>query len=399
MHLKQTPFPEFVTLVALMSALVALAIDAILPALAVIGADLQVKDPNDAQLVVAVLFIGMAVGPLIFGPLSDTIGRRNSIFLGMSLFIVASVVGLFAQSFEVMLIARLFQGIGASGPRIVSMAMVRDRFEGEEMARVLSFVTAIFIVVPAIAPSIGQAVILLSHWRGIFVLFIVLSLITTLWFGFRQKETLAIENRQPYQVNKLWQSAKSVLSNRIVLAYTVAIGFVFGGFLGYLSSAQQIFQDVYGTGDKFPLYFAGLAIGFGVASLINAKVVKRFGMWPLALSGAILLIGVSIAFLVLCYVFAGIPPFLFFMLYALLVFMCVAIVFGNLNAMAMQPLGKIAGLGASVISALSTLISLPLGILVGQNFNGTLWPLTLGFLAFGCAALIAMLWAHGKKEG
>lgn len=387
---------EFIALVASMTALVALSIDAMLPALPAIGKDLGVRNANDAQLVISFIFIGMSVGPLFFGPLSDSIGRKKAIYLGLILFVIGSVVGWIANSFEQMLVGRVIQGIGVAGPRIVAMAMVRDRFKGNEMARVMSFVTAVFIIVPAIAPSVGQAVLKFSSWREIFLLFIVISIIIWVWLAMRQPETLLPENKHEFNLPSIFSSCKIVFSNKKSMYFTVATGLTFGSFLGYLNSSQQIFQGIYGVGELFPVYFAVLALGFGASSLINARLVMKFGMHQLANTAIKALIFVSLIFFVLCLVSSGVPHFLAFMTYAMLAFMFVAITFGNLNAMAMEPLGKVAGIGAAFVSATSTIIALPIGISIGQNFDSTLTPVALGFTLCSTLAWVAM--SYGERS-
>ncbi len=392
-------FAEFVTLVALMTSLSALAIDTMLPALKMIGQDLGVANVNDSQLIVGLLFLGMALGPIIFGPISDSFGRKFSIYLGLLVFIIGSLISLYTHSFFWMLVGRVLQGVGSSGPRVVTIAMIRDRFQGAMMARVMSFVTAIFILVPAIAPSIGQLILMVSHWRSIFILFLVLSVVLLVWFGLRQPETLAIEKRNPYNLVNISQSIWMVLKNSTALGYTLAIGFLFGGFLGYLSTAQLMFDDIYKTGNLFPAYFAVLALTFGFASLINAKLVLKFGMWKMAHTAIWLHLFNSLLFLVICVFTEGVPDFKLFMMYCMLTFSFIAVTFGNLNSMAMQPLGKIAGIGAAVIAGLSTIVSLPFGILLGQFFNYTLYPLVIGYCVLAILTLIAMRYAYkGDSE-
>ncbi|MCX4026442.1 multidrug effflux MFS transporter [Endozoicomonas sp. SM1973] len=392
-------FPEFVTLVAMMSALVALAIDAILPALPDIRTSLALTNDNDAQLVIAFLFIGMAIGPIIFGPLSDSIGRKPAIVLGLLCFLAGTLICWLSHSFEQMLAGRILQGLGAAGPRTVSMAMVRDLFEGTDMARVISFVTAVFILVPALAPSVGQAILQFTSWHGIFVFFLVLGLIILVWFSMRQRETLPQEKRSRFHIETIIQSVKTVVATKTTLCYTVAIGCLFGGFLGYLYSSQQIFQDIYLTGDKFPLYFALLALAFGASSLANAQLVIKYGMEKLSLIAVQLLVFCSVVFFIICLLSDGAPPFFIFMIYATIGFVSIALAFGNLNALAMEPMGRIAGIAAAIISAISTLISLPLGLIVGQSFNMTVIPLTIGFTLFGSLAWFFIIFSQrGSKQ-
>jgi len=384
---------EFIALVASMTALVALSIDAMLPALPNISSDLNLVDKNDAQLVIAFIFIGMAIGPVWFGPLSDSIGRKRAIYIGFVLFVFGSLIAWFSESFEWLLAGRIIQGLGVSGPRIVAMAMVRDCFKGNEMARVMSFVTAVFIIVPALAPSVGQLVVSISSWRHIFLLFVIITLSIWGWLSVRQTETLNPDNIRPFNLRMIVESGLTVLSIKKTRYFTVATGLVFGSFMGYLNSSQQLFQDIYRVGDKFPLYFAVLALGFGGSSLLNARLVMRFGMHFLAQRAVQILMVWSYAFLAYSYVFDGVPPFFSFLVFAMLSFMFVAITFGNLNAMAMEPLGHVAGMGAAFISTLSTLIALPIGILVGQAFNQTLLPVLVGFTLCSTLAWIIIIYA------
>mgnify|MGYP001062654596 FL=1 len=398
MYMGRASFGEFISLIAMMSCLVALSIDAMLPALPAIGQDLKVTGANDAQLVISALFIGISIGPLFLGPLSDSIGRKRAIYIGLSIFTLGTLLCLFAQNFEQMLVGRALQGFGAAGPRIVSIAMVRDQFVGASMARVMSFVTAVFIVVPAVAPSVGQLILLVSDWRGIFAFFLLLTAIILVWFAFRQDESLPVEKRKPYRVRQVVQSIKAVLSVRSTVLYALATGFLFGGFLGYLSSAQQVFQNLYGTGEWFPIYFAVLALGFGCASVVNGKMVLKHGTETMSGVAIKFLQGFAWTLLASVVIWQGIPPFIWFMVLAGGIFMSVAVVFGNLNAMAMQPLGNYAGVGAAVVSAISTLVSLPLGVLVGQSYNDTVVPLALGFTLYSFVAWMLMRAANRQKH-
>ena len=386
---------EFVPLVGLLMSLVALAIDAMLPALPAIGSDFGVSRPNDVQLVIMSLFLGLGIGQLLFGPLSDSIGRKPAVHAGLVLFMIGCLVSIFAPTFEVMIAGRVLQGIGVAGPRIVTMALVRDQYEGRMMARLMSFAMAVFIMVPTIAPALGQGLLILGGWRAIFVTFLVISTIVFAWFALRQPETLPAERRRPFSPRSICQAVGEILRIRPAIGYTIATGFVFAPFVAYLGSAQQIFQDSYGTGALFPLYFGVLALSFGAGSIVNGRLVMKYGMRRLSkcAAGAIALI--SLVACPVAFVFDGLPPFWLFMCYLLAVFVSVSLLFGNLNALAMEPLGHIAGVGAAVIASLSTFISVPLGALVGQGFDGTMYTLIGAFTVSGLATLAAMRWAEG----
>ncbi len=385
-------FGEFVVMVALIISLVALSIDAMLPALPMIAADLGVTRINDSQYVISILFVGMGIGQLIFGPLSDSIGRRPSILAGFAVFTAGSLMSLFAGSFESMLLGRFLQGLGASGPRIVTIALVRDQYRGREMARVMSFAMTIFILVPVFAPAVGQLLLIVAGWRSIFGLFVLLTLVAAVWFWWRQPETLAPADRIEFSPSRLVIDIGGILRLRAALGYTLAMGFSFGAFLGYLGSSQQIFQVQYDLREWFPLYFGILACAIGAASLVNARLVMRFGMRRLSTGALSIIWMISVPALGLALWSDGQPPLWLLMAYLLIVFFCFGILFGNLNAMAMEPLGHIAGLGSALVGSLSTLISVMFGILVADNYDNTVVPLILGFALLGLAAQGIMAW-------
>lgn len=393
------PFREFVALTASMIALVALSIDTMLPALATIGQELGAKQANDNQLIISLLFLGMALGQLIYGPLSDSTGRKPAIYLGFIVFIIGCLLAIFAPTFQLLLIGRFLQGMGVAGPRSVATALVRDQYEGRGMARVMSFVMAVFILVPIVAPSIGQVILLFSSWRGIFVLFLLLALIVSIWFALRQPETLPLERRTPFTATRLRHAFAEVLTNRIAFGYTITAGLISGAFVGYLNSAQQIFQQVYGLGERFPLYFAMLALGSGTASYLNGRLVLQYGMRKLSQRAMLTYTTLSILVFLFALTQGGLPPLWLVTLYFIIIFFTIGMLFGNLNALAMEPLGHIAGVGAAIIGSLSTLLSTILGTTIGQRFNGTILPLVGGFALLGLLALAVTRWAEtGHKK-
>ena len=386
---------EFVALIALLMSLVALAIDAMLPALPAIGGDLGVAQPNDVQYVITSLFLGLGLGQMLFGPLSDRIGRKPAIHVGLALFMVGCLVCIFASSFETMIAGRILQGIGVAGPRIVTVALVRDQYEGRGMARLMSFAMAVFILVPTVAPALGQGILWLGGWRAIFVTFFAAAAVAFAWFSLRQPETLPPDRRRPFSPRAIGWGVIEVLRIRAALGYTLATGFMFAPFVAYLSSAQQIFQDAYGTGALFPFYFGVLALAIGGAALANGRLVMKHGMRRLSKSAAVSITLISLVAWAGAFAFGGLPPLWVFMAYLLAVFLCIGLLFGNLNALAMEPLGHIAGVGAAVVASLSTFISVPLGALVGQSFDGTMYAQIGAFAIFGVGAFAAMRWAEG----
>ena len=389
---------EFVSLVALLMSLVALAIDAMLPALPAIGRDLGVPRPNDTQFVITSLFLGLGLGQMLFGPLSDRIGRKPAIHAGLALFMTGCLVSIFASTFEAMIAGRFLQGIGVAGPRIVTVALVRDQYEGRRMARLMSFAMAVFILVPTIAPALGQGILWLGGWRAIFTTFFATAVIAFAWFALRQPETLPADRRRPFSPRAIGLAVGEILRIRAAIGYTLATGFVFAPFVAYLSSAQQIFQDAYGTGALFPLWFGVLALAIGGASLANGRLVMKHGMRRLSKAAIGSIVLISVVAWAGSFAFAGLPPFWLFMTYLLAVFLCIGLVFGNLNALAMEPLGHIAGVGAAVVASLSTFISVPLGALVGQSFDGTIYAQVAAFAVFGAGTFAAMRWAEGGES-
>jgi MFS transporter, DHA1 family, multidrug resistance protein len=390
---------ETVALMALMMSLMAMSIDTILPALAQIGQDLNVHRANDNQLMVSLLIFGMAVGQMIYGPLSDSMGRKPMIYIGIGIYIAGCLLSITATLFSVMLAGRILQGLGAAGPRIVTVAIIRDRYEGRAMAQVMSFIMSVFIFVPVIAPSFGQAILLIADWRAIFMVFIALALIAVTWFAVRQPETLTQARRIRFSPRQIARRVREVCLIRVSFGYTIAAGLVFGSFFGYLNSAQQIFQGLYGLGARFPLFFGAVALSIAGALLSNGRLVMRFGMRLLARNALMGISGLSLFYFVVACATGGSPPLWSLMVYLSFTFFCMGILFGNLNAIAMEPLGHIAGVGAAVVGSLSTLFSVPTGILIGQCYNETVLPLIGGFAIFSVMSLLAIRWTENRILG
>lgn len=390
---------EFVALMAVMTSLVALSIDAMLPALPAIGRDLGVAAGNDTQWVITALLAGMALGQLIYGPVSDSTGRKPPVYAGLALFITGCVLSLFAGDFTLMLLGRFLQGLGVAGPRSVAIALIRDLHAGRGMARIMSLIMSVFILVPIAAPALGQAILAVAAWPAIFGFFLVLAVATLAWFAARQPESLPVERRVPFSPRRTARTFGAVLRHRAALGFTLTAGLSSGAFVGYLSSSQQIFQELYGVGTRFALYFAVLAASIGLASVLNGRLVMRAGMLRLstnALSGLGLL---SAGFLVFALSRAGEPPLWSFMAYMMLAFFCVGILFGNLSSLAMEPLGSIAGVGAAVVASGSLTVSAALGAVIGQAYDGTVVPLVAGFAGLSLLSLPLIRWAaSGRSE-
>ncbi|WCN11930.1 Bcr/CflA family efflux MFS transporter [Marinomonas mediterranea] len=393
--LKRLSEKEFITLFATIISLTALSVDSVLPAFRDIATDLQVVDYQKTQWIISALVLGMVFGELLFGPLSDAIGRKKSIVIGVAIYIVGCVMATFAQTMEMLLLGRVIQGFGVAGPKIASRALIRDLYRGREMARMMSFIMMVFILVPMLAPLFGQIIMTLGSWRWIFVAAILQAFIGTVWLIIRQRETLTPETRKPFHLARILKDAKHIVKRGDVMSFTVLAGFLFSGMMLYLSISQSIFQDIYGVGDKFPFYFAMMAVAMGASSLLNGRIVRKFGTKRLASTALSIMLSAAIGLLTISFFFGGKPPFWLFMFGGMIVFFCQGLIFGNVNAMAMEPLGKMAGLGASIISSLSSVVAIAASVTVGQFYHGSVTPLAFGFTAFSSAGLL-MLYIGGR---
>ncbi|GGX41453.1 multidrug effflux MFS transporter [Saccharospirillum salsuginis] len=391
--------PEFIALFALMTSLTALTIDAVLPAMPVIESQFDVSDPTRVHWLVSLFIFGMVFGELLFGPLSDALGRKPAILIGLGIYALGTVIAMTADSLSVLIAGRIVQGIGVSGPKIGSRALIRDQFQGDAMARIMSFVMMLFILVPMLAPAYGQLVLAVADWRGIFYSFLVLALVVAVWLALRQPETLPVERRIPFSPVNLGRSASRIVRHPKVMAYTVVAGLIFGCQVTYYSIAQALFEDLYQAGALFPVFFALLAAGVGVASFVNGTLVMRLGMHRqtvTALAGMIVLSGVLIG---LAWLGNGRTALPVFLALGFGLFFCVGLLFGNINALAMQSLGQVAGIGASLVASLSSLVAVGVSVTVGQFYNQTLYPLATGFLVCASLALMLVLAARRSNAG
>lgn len=382
-------FREFALLMALLMSIVSFSIDAVLPALGEIGRIFELKNNNQSQWVIIGIFSGMTIGQLIAGPLSDAIGRKRILFTGIIIYFLGSLLCFTTQSFEWFLVGRFIQGIGVSGPYVATISIVRDKYSGAQMARIMSLIMMVFMVAPAVAPSLGQLIIHFFGWREIFVLYMVYATVIGAWVALRLEETLLPENRLPMRLQAFQEGFKEVVSNKTTMSYLLCAGFCFGGFIGYLGTSQQIFMQQFGkTGQEFSAYFAVLAGVMGIASFTNSKIVMKFGMRPICIYGFLGLCLISLFFLGIQLLGVAVS-FWMFMLYACVLFLLFGTLFGNLNAIAMEPMGHVAGMASAIIGAASSILSLILASIIGQLYNGTLIPMTCGF-AILCGLAFAM---------
>ncbi len=381
---------EFVALMASLMSIVALSIDALLPGLPLIGDALGVTNVNDNQLLITMIFLGLGFGQLIFGPLSDSFGRKPIVYFGFAVFIIATIICVTTKSFEIMILGRVLQGVGLSSPRSLSISMIRDSYSGNYMAKILSIVVMFFILVPVVAPTMGQ--ILLNHfnWESIFYVNLIFGVLVMLWFWRRQSETLAIENRIPFSARLFIDGTKEFLKYKDAMAFTLVSGFITGSFMVYLSTSQQIFQVQYNLADKFPYIFASLAIAVGLATFLNSRFVVRFGMWRIAYIGTIAYTIISLLYVVLFW--SGANPSIGVLLgFFATQFFAIGFLFGNLRALAMQPLGHIAGIGAAINGFISTVMAVPIANYIGSFVKDSVLPLFIGFSIFGFLSLLIFL--------
>ncbi len=383
---------EFVALVAMMFATIAFSIDSMLPALPEIGAQLSPNDVNKAQLILTSFVLGMGIGTFFTGPLSDAFGRKPVIYVGSALYILAAAVAWTSSSLEMLLIARVVQGIGSAAPRVVAMAVIRDLYSGREMARIVSIAMMIFTLVPAIAPMLGAGVIALTGWRGIFASFIVFSLITIFWMGLRLPESLAVENRRPLRLPLMMDAARQMFAHPTVRVSIMVQTLCLGMLFTMLTMVQPIYDIIHDSAESFPFWFGFVALMSGSASLLNAALVIKLGMrrivtWVL---GAQIVFTTSVIILNT----ADLSPsvsFAVFVSWQTVVFFMAGMTMGNLNAIAMEPMGHIAGMAASVIGAISTVFAAAIAAPIGLLFDGSIAPLAAGILTMSTLGFGLML--------
>jgi DHA1 family bicyclomycin/chloramphenicol resistance-like MFS transporter len=379
---------EFTLLVALLMSVVAISIDALLPSLGLIGAELGVADINRTQFLISFIFGGMAIGQLVAGPLSDAMGRKPILYGGLALYLAGSLLCWLAQDFNILLAGRALQGLGVACPYVTAVSVVRDKYAGRDMARIMSLVMMIFILVPAVAPSLGLGIVALAGWRAIFLFYILYAVVIGGWIAVRLEETLPPAHRVPLTPRDFAHGLRVVLSNRTTTSYMVAMGLTFGGLIGYLGASRQIFQDQFGVGADFALYFGGLALTLGVASMLNSRLVGRWGMRAICTWANAAMVASAV---VLLAAQALLPvTLLMFMIFAAVLFFSFGLMFGNLNAIAMEPMGEVAGMASAIIGATSSVIALALGTLIGQMYDNTLKPIALGFLLLGLVSWALM---------
>ncbi len=389
---KGPGFAEFVCLIAVMMAMNALAIDAMLPALPHIGEDMGVVNENTRQWVITAYLLGFGGAQLFYGPLADRFGRRPILFIGIGLYVGFSILAAFAHSFEWLILSRIGMGLGSAATRVLAVSIVRDRYSGRTMARVMSLSFLVFLGVPILAPTVGQLIMLVAPWRWIFGFFALFGGSFLLWAALRLPETLHPQDRMPIKVQRIAGAFGQALTSRIGMGYTLAMTAISGALFAFINSSQQIFFDVFKSPGLFTTVFAMVAGGIALASVLNSRMVEKLGSRLIAHTALLGFIGFSLLHAAIAYtghdslwVFAALQACKMF---------CFGFIAGNFGSMAMEPMGHIAGTAASAQGFISTIGGALLGFWIGQHFDGTTVPMTVGFAALGVLALLLVLAAE-----
>ena len=382
-------FPEFVFVIASIMALNPLALDMMLPALPNIASAFHLTVANRPQMVLSTFLIGFGVGQFVIGPLSDRFGRRPVLLGGMTVYCIASLLAIAAPSFETLLLARALQGLGTSATRVIATSIVRDCYAGRRMASVMSLAMMVFIAVPVVAPSFGQAVLMLSHWRGIFIVLMVYGAAALIWSALRMPETLPLSQRRSLAIGEVLDAFRQTVTNRQTLGYALAAGGVMGSLFAFVFTSQQVFTEIYKLGEYFPIAFAAIAIGTAFAGFLNSKFVGRLGMRVIS-HGALVAFAAVAATMLVAEKMHMLPLPLFMALSALMMF-SFGLMIANFTALAMEPQGHIAGTASSLYGSITTLLGIGIGMTMGQDYDGTLLPFSTGFFLCTLAALAVVL--------
>lgn len=384
------PYAEFVAMVAFLMALNAMAIDVILPALQQMGASLGVADENARQLPITAYVAVFGLAQLLYGTLSDHFGRRPVLLFGLVIYVIGCLGAATAGTFPMLLVMRGIQGLGAGATRVIAISVIRDTYGGRRMASVMSLAMMVFMAVPIIAPNIGQGILMVAGWRAILIAIAGFGVIMTAWCFLRLPETLHPEDRRSLRAGIILEALRTVLGNRVAAGYAIGTGLVFGCLFAFLNSAQQIYQGVYGLGALFPVAFSAAAFFIAVASFTNSRLVERLGMRRLSHSALAIFVTVSAVLCLLAVLDDGYVPFPIFFLGTLVCFCMFAFMGTNFNALAMDPLGHVAGTASSVLSSVQTILGGALGAVIGYLYNGTIVPLMLGYLVLSLAGFAAI---------
>ncbi|GAA3697536.1 multidrug effflux MFS transporter [Sphingomonas cynarae] len=386
---------EFVAFVAALMAVNALGVDLMLPALADIGHQLNIATANHRQWIITAYMLGFGAGQLVYGPLADRFGRRPILFVTLAGFVAASIFAAGSQTFVALLGARVLQGLMSASTRVLAVAIVRDRFAGRQMARTLSVAQMIFFLVPIMAPGLGQLLLGIGPWRFIFYALAGFAAFVLVWAATRLDETLPVERRSPLSFASLGRAYRLTLTNRFSAGYALAAALTFGGIIAFVSSAQQIFVDEFGAGERFTLLFALCAFSMGCASFANSRLVERLGTRLISQAAVLGLIALSVVHLGV--IGSGHETLVTYMIFQALSMTCIGLCGSNFGAMAMEPVGHIAGTASSIQGFITSVGAVAVGSLIGQSYDGTTWPLAIGYLCIGLAVLAVVMVVEGGR--
>ncbi len=385
---------EFIALAAFLMAINSLAIDIMLPALQQIGSSLGVMNENHRQYVVTTYLIGFGAAQLFYGPLSDRFGRRIPLLIGLTIYVISAFGIATIPSFAGLLALRFIQGLGSAATRVITISIVRDVFGGRLMAEVMSLIMMVFMIVPVIAPGSGQIIMLVSTWHMIFVFIGAMATLVGIWMYFRLPETLKPENIRPLTVRSVASGFKMVLTNRVALCYTIASTFLFGALFGFINSAQQIYNNIYGLGVYTPLAFGGVALFMALSSFVNSQFVGRFGMRRLSHTALLGFVAITFCWLLVQLYGPAPMPFPLFMVFFALAMFQFGWIGSNFNSLAMEPLGHVAGTASSVLGFMSTVGGASIGACIGQFYNGTATPMVIGYFTVSIIGVFFVLIAE-----
>jgi DHA1 family bicyclomycin/chloramphenicol resistance-like MFS transporter len=386
------PFAELVAITAAMMALNALAIDMMLPALGTIGNELGAAHDNDRQLIIVVYVLGNGLAQLLFGPIVDRFGRKRVILWALGGYVLGSVLSVVASSFALLLAARAFQGVTTAATRVAIIASVRDQCSGRRMAEVMSLAITIFMAAPILAPGFGQLILFAAPWRGIFVALLLYGLLMAVWTAWRLPETLAPERRKKLQAGRIISSYMVFIGNRVSIGYTLASALCFGALFGYISTSEQVFLETFDIGQNFAIAFACIAGSLGAATLINARLVSRFGMRRLTHTALIVFIIANLLHLAIASSTG--ETFVLFMAFMMISFFALGLIGPNATALAMEPQGDNAGAAAAANGFAGTTVAGFMGGVIGQFYDGTTMPIILGFVILGISSVSIVLWTE-----
>ncbi|MFZ5963473.1 multidrug effflux MFS transporter [Thalassococcus sp. BH17M4-6] len=396
---RAAPMPqwEFVAIIALLMALNAAAIDVYIPALADVGAALGVTDENHRQWIISAYVMGFGGAQMIYGPLSDRFGRRRVLFTGLGIYVVSALAMVIAPTFGVLLALRVVQGIGAAATRVVALSVVRDRFNGAQMASVMSLVMMVFMVVPVFAPNLGSLVLIFGDWHALSIIMGLFGLVAFVWAFMRLPETLRPADRRELTARRVFEAFRIIFTNRQAFGYTLATGAFFGVLFAFIAQAEQIYTQIYGMGPMFTLYFSLVALFMAGSSFANSRLVERFGTRRLSHAALTGFVAIGALHLGLAYVYGGSTPFWLFLGILIPQFCLFGFIPTNFNSLAMDPLGHVAGTASAVLGTVQTLGGGLLGAFVGYFYNGTLIPMLTGFTVLGLASLGLVAMAERGK--